>query len=177
MLNSTSIISLVSSFINDADLLDDENKLEKAKNCLELILQEIASEYCGCVYQEKVNIESNECLLFSNLTKTLLSIKSVRKDGKNVPFKAYPDCLSVSEGGEYMICYNYMPTIDLTSEEISGFSPMVSNRVVAYGVAAEYLLNEGRYEEANLWDSRYKDGLQAITRKSSTMVMKRRAWF
>lgn len=55
--------------------------------------------------------------------------------------------------------------------------PRVSARVTALGVAAEYCFVCGLFEEAQLWDGRYKDSLKIALRKKGAMSVKARRWF
>lgn len=177
MLSSDTIFSLVSIFINDGELVNDSSKKEKMNKCIQTVLQEIAQDYLHCIFSEKVYLSSNEKYLFTKLTKPIISMRNLLKDDCSVPFKMVNDGFTVDECGEYTVIYNYLPQIDVESGLITEFSPSLTDRVVSYGVAAEYLLLEGRYDEASLWDSRFRDGLKSAIRLYHPIKIKGKVWY
>ena len=177
MLKIDKIFSLVSNFVNDGDLESNSKKKKVMMTCIENVIQEIALDYSSCVYQEKILLSKGERFTFDKLSKTIVNMRKLYKDGYATTFKLFNDGVEVDNGGEYVISYNYLPFIDFDAEVVVGFSPCLTERVVAYGVAAEYLLNEGRYEEASLWDSRFREGVRALTRPYRKLILKKRAWF
>ena len=177
MLNIDTIFSLVSIFINDDDLLNESEKKERVSKCVQTILQEIAQDYLHCIFSEKLSLKAGEKFFFSKLSKCIISMRNLLKNDCSVPFKLFNDGFVVQEDGEYTVIYNYLPIIDGESSVISEFSPSLTDRVVSYGVAAEYLLLEGRYDEASLWDGRFRDGLKSAIRLYHPIKLKGKVWY
>lgn len=176
MLSYNTIFSLVSCFVNDAYMSSDSDKVNRVKLCLNNVLEDIACDYINCVFQEKITMRAGQKFTFDLLEKNIISVKKLIKNGNEVDFTLYCDGISVKEDGEYMICYNYLPAVDLENDKIEYFSPRLTNRIVSYGVTCEYLLLEGRYDEAGLWESRYRDALKGLSRLKKNVKVKRRVW-
>ena len=67
-------------------------------------------------------------------------------------------------------------TITFTSLA-ENFGGKISARVIAYGVASEYCFLEMLYDDATLWESRYKNALLVASRKKGEIQLKKRGWF
>lgn len=67
--------------------------------------------------------------------------------------------------------YPEPPIADNADAEAAEFYG-VSERVLAYGVAAEYCVTEG-LDEAVTWDARYKDGIAAAARPKTKIAARR----
>lgn len=177
MLNIDKIFSLVSNFVGDGELYSNSKKKKVMQICIENVVQEIAQDYSNCVHKEKINISNGQRFYFDSLSKTIIGIRNLYKNGYPSTFKLFNDGIEVGDSGEYLITYNYLPVIDFELDCIEGFSPNLTNRVVSYGVAAEYLLSEARYDEASLWDSRFRESLKTLSRSYTPKRIRRRAWF
>ena len=53
----------------------------------------------------------------------------------------------------------------------------ISARILAYGVASEYCFLEMLYDDATLWENRYKNALLCAQRKKGELKLKKRGWF
>ena len=61
-------------------------------------------------------------------------------------------------------------------EDDSDFSGGVSARLMSYGVASEYSLAVGAFEEAALWDKKYKDAISMLYKRGKGGRMPSRRW-
>ena len=59
-----------------------------------------------------------------------------------------------------VVKYAYTPT-EKTMDGECECAIGVSERLVAFGMASEYSAALGLYEEASVWDKKYKDGIEA----------------
>ena len=74
---------------------------------------------------------------------------------------------------EVEIIYKTFPT-ELTLSQ--SFSSTIPERVYAYGVAREYYFNQTLFDDAEIWEERFKNSLQILTRKKSEIKMPKRRW-
>ena len=94
--------------------------------------------------------------------------------GNSVPFKLFPQYLR-TQPGRVNVSYTYTPR-EKNAEEESDFVLSVSPRLFAYGIASEYSLAAGLFEEAAVWDKKYKDALAAAYRSKPSRIIRSRRW-
>lgn len=82
-------------------------------------------------------------------------------------------CLATNVEISYKV---YPKTLDVNSMA-ENFGGKISARVIAYGVASEYCFLEMLYDDATLWESRYKNALLVASRKKGELKLKKRGWF
>lgn len=153
-----------------------QKEINMLLRCLNLVYNEIATDYIPLIKTEKVASTNGE-ILFSSLTNKILDIKRIEdKYGIRVNYKLYPDKILTIDG-EVCLTYSYEPEEleDLTST-MESFSEKLTERVFAYGVAMEYSFISGLHDDASIWETRFKDGLLIAVRKKSEMRLPARRW-
>ena len=184
-----SILKIAGLFLNKNDMisaLDLENISSASQSvqdeinflvkCLNLAYQEVASDYIPLLYKEKVTLTDGK-LNFSGLTKTIVDVVSLKdKNGFRVKYQSFPSYLQTNEN-EVEITYKYQPE-DLTSlsSTIESFAGRVSEKLLAFGTLMEYCFILGLYEDAEIWEKRFKDALLVRSRKKSGMKLPSRRW-
>ena len=150
--------------------------LELLVRCLNLVYSEIASDYLPLKHCEDVEVENSE-ITISALSKKLINVLSlVDLYDKSVKYKVYPTSIKV-ENGSYKLEYSYMPEAVTIESDVEEFGGKLCERVFAYGVASEYSLISGLFDEATLWKKRFLDALLAVNSKKSEVKMPARRWF
>ena len=179
------IIKTAAVFLNLTDVmeyLDDETEtptaavLEKTDvltRLANLTVSELAASYAPMTFKEEVETADGK-IVFSDLTYNITRILSVKNQfGQDAEFKIYPEYIKVF-GGKYEIEYEYAPAnYDLT--DTVGFNGKITAALLGYGVAAEYCVSHGRFEEAILWRKRYTFGVERVVLPKNA-VMKGRCW-
>lgn len=150
-----------------------EIMLAKLLLCANLVRAEIASDYFPLIAREKITAADGR-IAPSSLAKRLVDVKKITRKGKNIRFRVYQGAIE-TVSGEVEIEYSYLPGEAKLSED-SGFPDKVGARLIACGTAAEYCLIAGLFEEAAVWDKRFKDSLLAAQRKKSEIRVKPRIW-
>ena len=97
------------------------------------------------------------------------------KNGNDVDYYCLPDHVAIKDGS-FEVCYSYIPTDKDFFDDLDFCGTKASDRVFAYGTAAEYCLVTGNYDEALMWERRYKDALMVATRKATSVILPRRRW-
>jgi hypothetical protein len=161
--------------VAEADANTAKN-LELLVRCLNLVYNELASDYVPLKHSEEVLVEDGE-IDINTLEKRLISVlKLANKDGKNVKYKVYPTAIKI-ENGTYDLEYSYLPNEVELTDSIEEFGGKLTERIIAYGVASEYTLISGLFDEAELWKKRFLDSLIVATGKKSEIKMPARRWF
>ena len=142
-------------------------------SCINLVLNEIATEFIPNIKIEKVNVSSGK-LQFSDLSHGVIEILSVKDSvGNELDFESFADHITLARSGMVEVRYNATPeTLSYDSE----FETTIPARVLGYGVMREYYFIQTQYEDAGMWEERFKNSLQALTRKKSNTVIAWRRW-
>ena len=141
-------------------------------NCFNLVRNEIAVEYMPVLVRETLNATDFK-IMISNFSNPILEIVSVKDaKGRNVKYKKFDDYIMVF-ANEVDIIYKTMPSALTISQT---FLSTIPERVYAYGVAREYYFNQTLFDDAEIWEERFKNSLQILTRKKCEIKMPNRRW-
>ena len=177
------VVSLAAEFVGVAETLEahfDEESEEgkrienKLLTCFHIVENEVALDFLPLVAEDEVE-SSTGVISFSMLTKKAVRIlKIMDESGDAVRFESYPQYVKAMPGN-LVVRYAYAPmekTLDSEAEVHSS----ASVRLLAYGVASAYCLQEGLYAEAAVWEKKYKRAVIAAYKASPAKVMRSRRW-
>lgn len=159
------------------DASDEQNaEINTLVRCLNLVVGEICCDYIPLVHSEEIEVSGGK-FEFSKLTKIAMEILAIRdKNGDKIRCKLSPSYVNLPDG-KYVIEYSYVPAKLTFLDDMPAFYCRVADRVFAYGVAMEYSLLSSLYDEMDIWQSRFRDGIEIATQKHSEMRLPRRRWF
>ena len=148
----------------------------KMLNCLNLIISEIASDYLPIVKEKVLTLKNGEIDVheIDEDIQEIISIKS--RFGKNLRYK-YIGNKIICLANSVVITYKVYPKEITIDDECESFGGRLSSRVIAYGVASEYCYLEMLYDDATIWESRFKNALLINARKKGEIKLKKRGWF
>ncbi len=150
-----------------------EKTLSQLIRCAFLAAGQIAAEYYPLIAVETVTTD-NGAIKPESLKNRLIEVRRITQNKQPVKFKEYPSAIR-TVGGKVEIEYSYLPG-EMTLNGETGFGDKIGARIIAYGTAAEYCLVTGLFEEASIWEKRFKDSLQSVQRKKSEVLIKPRIW-
>jgi hypothetical protein len=151
-----------------------ERQAEVLLRCFNIVENELALDYLPLKCEETFQTQTG-AIEYSALSKKAVRILSVKDEsGNSVPFKMFPDKLK-AQSGILQILYSYLPDEKKMNGE-SDFKTLASKRLFAYGVAAEYCLSCGLYEEAAVWDRKYKEAIAAVYKAHPPRRIASRRW-
>lgn len=139
------------------------------------VLEDIATNYIPLKMIENIDVSNNSFNL-NNLSKNVNKVIRITKDGMRVNFFACNDMLK-TENGNLEITYSYIPNPKTLDDEIENFYGKVGVLTYAYGVASEYCLINEDYEQAMMWDDKFKNALLNSNRPIKNISIKKRRWF
>lgn len=158
---------------NDVDYADEE--VGKFFDAYNLTLSELNEEVEPLKNTETLTSE-NGVYPYTAFSKNVLEIVSVESGGKAVPFVARPEYLETNER-EIVVNYVYAPEkATKTTDPCAYNDRLLSSRLIAKAVAAEFLLTAGLFEEAVALRSAFEDGVTARALKKKRAKIKRRVW-
>ena len=102
-------------------------------------------------------------------------LKLTDKNGNNVRYR-YTENGLFAEDGDYLLTYAKRPAAVDWFTEVVLPSSRISERVVVYGMLAEYFLAVEDLELALAWETRYQNALHAASIKNSSMTLPVGKW-
>ena len=160
--------------LNAGDVLAPEEGLliNSYVNCLNLVRDEISTEIIPNVKEEKV-VTKNGRIDFADLSSEVVEIISlINFLGNSVKFDVFSDHLMVDEN---QVTVKYIAKEKELSLEDEFYST-IPERVYAYGILREHAYIQALYEDASIWEERFKNSLQSLSRKKNETVVARRRW-
>ena len=155
----------------------DENVEANANallHCFNLVENEIALDYLPLLAEEEIESETG-VIYYSSLSREAVRVLAVRDEwGNEAPFTLFPEYLK-TQPGKVCVRYTYLPK-EKTLEDKSDFTLNASVHMFSYGVAAEYALANGLFEEAAVWDKKYKDAIKAAYCSKPPRRIRSRRW-
>lgn len=170
------IINIASLMIGKTDLCDylagaelsdtDRARLLKETdymaNCVNLVINEVATEYLPVVCSEFVN-NYGGMIYYASLSSKVLEVLAVYDNaGNKISFNKLADGIKTS-GTVTKVEYSYIPPSYTLTETVAFTEKNLPARVIAYGVASEICVAEGRFEEALIWQNRFRDSLKNLS--------------
>ncbi len=142
--------------------------------CFNLVENELALDYLPLFCEDTLE-SGTGAVFFSELSQAAVRIVKVMDErGEELPFTLFPEYLK-TQAGKLVIRYTYTPK-EKGFEDESSFVLYASVRLFAYGIAAEYALANGLFEEAAVWDKKYKDAIAAAYRSRKAKKIQSRRW-
>lgn len=159
LLNTCSLLGLNEDIV--ATPSSDEKTLGLLLSALNFVIYEI---YDQIPTRTVERITSRDRLIpYTAFSKNLSKVKKMSINGERGRWKRLDEGLRVERDGEWEIEYTYTPDDVGLSDEVV-FPPSVNIRTVSYGVAGEYSLYVGRFEECTAYDARFVGAMASAKR-------------
>ncbi len=182
------ILKLVSSLLNRKDLVkyfedsscDDYERIKEDVESLitayNLVADEVATTYQKLVFTEEFVVEKGR-LTYDKFKFSPLSILSVKNlKGKDVSCKILHTEIKTNED-KLIVEYSYTPDKKGLLDECDFSKSQIKERVLAYGIATEFCLIKGMYEEGALWHDKYTTSLKNALSNKKSQIVKGRVWW
>ena len=140
--------------------LTDENTAWLLE-CYNLVENELAMDYFPLRSVDKLLVQDNK-IKYAELSKKAWRIMGVcDENSKEVKYKLYPQYMTIDKkyNGKYcFVRYAYVPK-EKELDGISDFNKCMFEDIFRYGVCAEYCLANGEFEQASVWNGKYKKAI------------------
>ncbi len=158
----------------DGGSVDGQKNAQLLLTCFNLVENELALDYLPLYAEDEMSSETGK-IDFSALSMPAVRILRVSDEwGNSVPFQIFPAYLK-TQPGKVRVAYTYTPEEKSLDGE-SDFKLQASVRLMAYGIAAEYTLATGLFEEYAVWDKKYKEAIDAAYKALPCKRMRSRRW-
>ena len=142
--------------------------------CFNLVENELALDYLPLYAEDEIETTTGT-VKYTILRNDAVRILCVENEwGESIKFDLFADYLK-TQPGLVKIRYTYTPQKKTISED-SDFTLLASERLLAYGIAAEYTLATGRFEESAVWDKKYKAAINAAYELRPAKKIRSRRW-
>ena len=144
--------------------------------CYHLIVEELACEYYPVKNRQVFEDVKDNKIFFSAFEyQPLRILNTFDKYGQKLGYRLINDYILVNEKNA---CVEYEYRISKEGEEDESFyaSKIIGPYVIAYGVASQYLTEKGRYSDADIFQSRYLQGIKSRLAKKGSLKMPKRRW-
>ena len=134
----------------------------------------LAVEYLPLYAEDEILAETG-AVFYERLTRKPVRIIAVYDDNNNaLAYKIFPDYLKTQEG-KITVRYTYVPQTK-TMEDDCDYRLETYKQVLLCGIANEYCLASGRFEEAEMWEKKYRRALKGLYKPHPAVVLKTRRW-
>jgi hypothetical protein len=142
--------------------------------CFNLVENELALDYLPLYAEDELETKTGvvNYALLQNSAVRILRVEN--EAGEAVKFDLYAEYLK-TEPGVVKVQYTYTPKKKKVADE-SDFTLQASERLLSYGVASEYALATGRFEEAAVWEKKYKEAINAAYALRPAKKLRSRRW-
>ena len=139
---------------------------------LNTLLEELASGYIPMVKTE--DIGGKQKVAFSDLTEKILKIVAFyNANGNEVSYTQNTDH-AIVYGYAETISYEYLPS-SYGLNDVIGYTKEITVLSLAYGLAGEFCITQGRYEEGVFFHQKFVDSIENVKKiKGKTMAV--RVW-
>lgn len=162
----------VTAYLEGQDA-EGKKAVDALLGCLHLVEMELASDAFPIL--EECDVVSTGKVFFDELPNAPLRIVSVKDaQGASVEYRVFPMYVSLPSG-QYTLVYHYLPKRRDVGDVLA-FAGGMTQAMLAYGVAARYCFIVGAYEEAAVWDAKYKQAIAAAKPLPKGLAMRAREW-
>ena len=156
---------------------EQQKEISLLVDCVNLTNSNIATNYVK-LYATKKIVSYSDLITYSSITnETIYDIVSVKNSyGKDVNFSLTTSGIEV-KAGTYYVRYTYFPKDVEYEDEITNFPLKISERIFVYGVVSEYLYVKGVFDEAQMWEEKFKLEMKNTQRQQKNLKIKSSRWF
>ena len=177
LLNREDIISFIErGYAVNSDLTKKD--LSTFVTMSNFIINELATEYVPVKKWERQIVKEGK-IYFDNFNYSVKEIEKILTlDGENLKFKVFSDYIKV-DGDTVDVFYTCLPSLADLEEEIIYKESDLPLRMLAYGVARESCIIEGRFDEANQWQIKFERGIKSVVvpKKLKNVIIKERSFY
>ena len=143
-------------------------------NLLNLVIGELAGTFIPMVKTETAATNDGK-VYYADLIERALEIKAVYDlSGDEISYKQSAEFIKVN-ADKVLVEYEYAPPNYGLEDEIGYTEKDVTAGALAFGLAAEYSISLGSFDEAVMWHKRYVDSI-AEQRKLRNVTLKTRSF-
>ncbi len=164
----------VVDYLSNTDLVQEVEKntletIDLLTRLCNLVISELAEGLI--VMKKEISINNLSSVTFKDLAIEPIDVIAVYDaSGNKLNYTVSAYGLTVSTGLVAKIEYAYLPKNYGLTDTVGTFEKKVTVGVLAYGVAAEFCIVEGRFDEAVMWNERYTSSINALITPKNAQI-------
>ena len=149
----------LSALLLDIELTEDiRNNLVR---CYNLVEQELATDYFPILEVDKF-FHVEDKIYYKDFSRKPYMLKGIQDfHGDSVSFRLAPEYINLIKnynGGTFFVKYYYLPEDKELYSNSTYSAEYIS--ILKYGIAAEYCLMQGNFEQAKIYSDKYKERIK-----------------
>lgn len=161
------------SVVNNTSLVKNLNLLVK---CFNFVLNTVCSEYVKLKDSVWVHTTTGKISYDEISSNEIVSVISCENEsGKKIQFADFGGEIVINQTGKIKVNYTYMLNDLEITDEVNVVT--IPEKTFAYGVASEYLYITKLFDDASVWDTRFKNSLLNLLSTKKQLYIKPRRWF
>ncbi len=174
ILNRKDLVSFYNLDVSD-DYLKSQEDSDILLSSYNILIEEIATETLKLNYLEKLTVNDG-VLSYANFKYNPIQIISVKNDKmQDVNYKILPTEIITDESEVYCE-YSYVPALKGLEDDCEIVGAFIPKTTLAYGIASEFCLIKGMFEEASVWHQKYVNGLTKLVKPKKCKKLNVRKW-
>lgn len=156
----------------------EQLEIDLLTNCINFTVDTISTDYFRLKNKYVVENTSGVVLFSSISSNVILDVTKVVDfyNGDEVDFEITSTGVDTLIG-KIIIYYDYLPTkVSGLSDTISCYPIKLTERIIAFGVASEYLFLKGNIDDSSIWDVRFKNAVLNIAAPRHIPQIPKRRW-
>lgn len=144
--------------------------------CFNLVENEVALDYFPLKSRETLSPSGGSIAYTAFAEAPIRVLKVTDSAGRSLPFDLFFDHIDLRGYPRAVeVTYAFAPRTKALADN-SDYAGKISARLLAYGVATEYLLATNRYSEAAAFEKKYREALRAANEPGRKLTVRARRW-
>lgn len=176
VVNYTCNYELYDAISKDTFSDSQQKEINLLIDCVNLTNCNIATNYVKLI--DSKEMYNSGTINYSKITnQTIYDIISVKsKSGKVLDYVLTSSGINTSIGF-VTVKYSYFPADLEYGDTLTNFPTKINERIFVYGVISEYLYVKGVFDEARVWEEKFKLEIQSLLRQQNPKIIKQRRWY
>ena len=149
-------------------------KFDKLLGGFNLCISEIGSDYIPLLVSQTMTTTNGKLIIANNDAKSIREIRTI--GGKKLKFKLFEGYVLVDFDGIVEVISVAIPSKLTLNSEFNAFAGRVSEKCLAIGTAAEFCFMSALFDDAAIWDNRFRQALKCSCFKKDSLILPRRRW-
>ena len=158
--------------ITQSTVLDNNEQLNCVFELSKIVLSEV---YSYLAKEMEVTASSVDCVIDKKSLGSVAKIVSIKNNYGKVNYQLKNNEIILEQDGEYVVKYIVAPDFKYLNNEIDMLNGDISEDLLINGLNAYYCLTAGLFEEYNVYNGRYIDGISRL-RNPKLFAMPCRSW-
>lgn len=153
-----------------------QREIDLLVDCVNLTNSNIATNYIHLIKTKDV-YNGTGTIQYSKITNEMIYniISVTTKLGTKIDFNVRSEGIE-TKMGDVRITYSYFPSDVNLEDKILSYPTKVNERIFVFGVISEYYYAKGVFDEAQIWEEKFKLEMRNLMRSPSTKTIKKRRW-